>query len=95
MTGCPRHRNEETSFLRWSPQHEECMFLLYEFEPLQIWRCECVNDQGAAHALYPSGDFLEPILSVVSMGTRQPFKKRLSRLNQEIARTSLRVIVVP
>ena len=43
----------------------------------------------------PSGEVPVPILSVVSSGTRQPFRKRLSRLNHAIIKTSLRVIVSP
>jgi len=38
---------------------------------------------------------LVPIFSVISIGTRQPFKKMLRRLNQPIISTSLRVIASP
>src|ERR1700678_1357269 len=37
-----------------------------------------------------SGDALSPILSAVSSGTRHPWRKRLSKLNHEIMRISLR-----
>src|SRR5277367_6907184 len=42
-----------------------------------------------------SGEVLVPTLSVVSSGTRHPFKNRLSILNQPIISTTLREIVSP
>src|ERR1700746_1483459 len=42
-----------------------------------------------------SGEVLVPTLSVVSSGTRHPFKNRLSILNQPIMSTILREIVSP
>src|ERR1700747_3363554 len=47
------------------------------------------------NALHPSGEALIPTLSVVSSGTRHPFKNRLSILNQPIISTILREIVSP
>src|SRR5271155_5006688 len=44
---------------------------------------------------FASGEVPVPILSVVSSGTRHPLRKRLSRLNQAIIRTSLRVVTSP
>src|SRR5208282_5780376 len=41
------------------------------------------------------GEVLPPILSVVSRGTLVPFRKRLSRLNQAIMATYLRVVTTP
>src|ERR1700689_4810155 len=41
------------------------------------------------------GEVLPPILSVVSSGTLVPFRKRLSRLNQAIMATYLRVVTTP
>src|SRR5580658_3821059 len=42
-----------------------------------------------------SGEVLVPTLSLVSSGTRHPFKNRLSILNQPIISTILREIVSP
>src|SRR3984893_775371 len=42
-----------------------------------------------------SGEVLVPTLSVVSSGTRHPFRNRLSILNQPIISTTLREIVSP
>jgi hypothetical protein len=44
---------------------------------------------------HPSGEVLVPTLSVVSSGTRHPFKNKLSILNQPIISTILREIVSP
>src|SRR6476646_12190778 len=44
---------------------------------------------------HPSGEVLIPSLSVVSSGTRHPFKNKLSILNQPIISTILREIVSP
>src|ERR1700691_5018927 len=44
---------------------------------------------------YPSGEVPVPILSVVSRGTRHPFKNRLSKLNHAIIKTSFRETVSP
>src|SRR5271163_835370 len=44
---------------------------------------------------FASGEVPVPILSVVSSGTRHPLRKRLSRLNHAIIKTSLRVIASP
>src|SRR5579862_70236 len=41
------------------------------------------------------GEVRLPILSVVSSGTLVPFRKRLSRLNQAIMATYLRVVITP
>jgi hypothetical protein len=45
--------------------------------------------------VHPSGEVLVPTLSVVSSGTRHPFKNRPSILNQPIISTILREIVSP
>src|ERR1700746_1689806 len=42
-----------------------------------------------------SGEVLVPTLSVVSSGTRHPFRNRLSILNQPIISTILRELVYP
>src|ERR1700739_1604363 len=42
-----------------------------------------------------SGEVLVPTLSLVSSGTRQPFKNRLSILNQPIISTIFRQVVSP
>jgi hypothetical protein len=57
-----------------------------------IRKCEGTQELGPAQ---PRREVLVPIFSVTSIGTRQPFKKMLRRLNQQIISTSLRVITSP
>src|SRR5271167_2582248 len=51
--------------------------------------------KSAHGVLFLSGEVPVPILSVVSSGTRQPFRNRLSKLNHAIISTILREIVSP
>ena len=49
--------------------------------------------EKSAHGVrFSSGQIPVPILSVVSSGTRQPFRNRLSKLNHAIISTILREI---
>src|ERR1700745_620010 len=52
-------------------------------------------EKSAHGVLFSSGEVPVPILSVISSGTRQPFRNRLSKLNHAIISTILREIVSP
>src|ERR1700733_5491629 len=87
--------------LHASPEWNESIRISWFSAPGQCLQSSCptlhqtIKTYAASPPWFASGEVPVPILSVVSSGTRHPFRNRLSRLNHAIISTILREIVSP